>query len=238
MSNRLKARRSGRVRRFSPLWINPFAWYDPSDLSSMWLDTAGTSPVTTDGQSVARIDDKSGNGRHLTQATGSLCPLYKTSGGLHWLQFDGTDDRMAMAGNPTTVVAIAIAARVTSGLTGYRGIACTYNSGGGGSLLLARMTTNKWGTYGGSDQAANTSVLDDSDHVLMMDGTTSGTYYLDGVSDGTYAATSGQDPASVGGIDSQTTAMRLYGLVMRSVAFGADRPALNTYLGSKLGRLI
>ncbi len=71
------------------------AWYDPSDLSHMWQDTAGTVAVTTDGQSVLRIDDKSGNGLHLTQATGALAPLYKTSGGLHWLQFNGTTQFMS-----------------------------------------------------------------------------------------------------------------------------------------------
>lgn len=68
------------------------AWYDPSDLSTLWQDTAGTTPVTADGQSVARIDDKSGNGNHLTQATASKRPVYRTAGGLHWLLFDGVDD--------------------------------------------------------------------------------------------------------------------------------------------------
>lgn len=72
------------------------AWYDPSDLSTLWQDTAGTTPVTADGQSVARIDDKSGNGLNLLQATAGLRPLYKTAGGLHWLEFDGTDDRLTV----------------------------------------------------------------------------------------------------------------------------------------------
>ena len=71
------------------------AWYDPSDLATLWKDTAGTDPVTADGDAVARIDDKSGNGNHLTQATAAARPLYKTAGGLHWLDFDGTDDRLA-----------------------------------------------------------------------------------------------------------------------------------------------
>lgn len=77
------------------------AWFDPSDLSTLWQDTAGTSAVTTDGQSVARIDDKSGNGINLLQATAGSRPLYKTDGTLHWLQFDGADDMAsaAMASN-------------------------------------------------------------------------------------------------------------------------------------------
>lgn len=90
-------RYSTSAAAFSPSDLSLAAWYDPSDTSTLWQDTAGTSPVTADGQSVARMDDKSGNGKHLTQTTGAACPLYKTSGGLHWLQFDGADDYMFRA---------------------------------------------------------------------------------------------------------------------------------------------
>jgi hypothetical protein len=69
-------------------------WYDPSDLSTLWQDTAGTVPITTDGQAVARIDDKSGNGVNATQSTTSKRPLYKTDGSKHWLQFDGSNDNL------------------------------------------------------------------------------------------------------------------------------------------------
>jgi hypothetical protein len=67
-------------------------WYDPSDLSTLWQDSARTTPVTADGDPVGCIDDKSGNGFHLTQATSGKRPLYRTSGGLHWLVNDGIDD--------------------------------------------------------------------------------------------------------------------------------------------------
>jgi hypothetical protein len=80
-----------------PLSLSPAAWYDPSDTSTLWKDTAGTDPVTTDGDAVARIDDKSGNDNHLIQATAANRPLYKTSGGLHWLLFDGTDGLVSSA---------------------------------------------------------------------------------------------------------------------------------------------
>jgi len=48
---------------FSPaiLFANnePGVWYDPSDLSTLFQDTAGTTPVTTPGQTVALMLDKS-----------------------------------------------------------------------------------------------------------------------------------------------------------------------------------
>jgi len=68
-------------------------WFDPSDLSRLFQDGAGTTPVTADGQEVGRMIGQKGN-VILTAAIGKK-PLYKTSGGLHWLQFDGTDDGFA-----------------------------------------------------------------------------------------------------------------------------------------------
>jgi len=57
-------RRGGFSRGgFSPavLFANnePGVWYDPSDLSTLFQDTAGTTPVTTPGQTVALMLDKS-----------------------------------------------------------------------------------------------------------------------------------------------------------------------------------
>lgn len=49
-------------------------WFDFSDLSTMFQDTAGTVPVTAVGQSVARVNDKSGRGNHATQATAGNRP--------------------------------------------------------------------------------------------------------------------------------------------------------------------
>jgi len=85
-------------------------WYDPSDLSTLWQDTAGTTAVTADGQSVARVDDKSGNGNNALQATAGNRPLYKVSSGIHWIAGDGVDDAIdatlsAITGNIMYVIA-------------------------------------------------------------------------------------------------------------------------------------
>ena len=63
--------------------------YDPQRIETLWQDTAGTIPVTADGQLVARIDDRSGNGRHLTQATPGNQYRYRTDGVLKWLHSEG-----------------------------------------------------------------------------------------------------------------------------------------------------
>jgi hypothetical protein len=73
------------------------AWYDPSDLSTMFQDSAGLVPTTADGQPVGLILDKSGRGNHAFQATAASRPLYKTDGTYHWLEFDGVDDSLSTA---------------------------------------------------------------------------------------------------------------------------------------------
>jgi hypothetical protein len=51
-------------RRFNPRSLfaagEQGVWYDPSDLSTMFQDTAGTTPVTAAGQAVGLVLDKSG----------------------------------------------------------------------------------------------------------------------------------------------------------------------------------
>ena len=68
------------------------AWYDPSDLSTLFQDAAGTTPVTADGDPVGLMLDKSGNGNHVVQDIASMRPTLKTDGALYWLDFDGVDD--------------------------------------------------------------------------------------------------------------------------------------------------
>lgn len=51
------------------------AWYGPSDMSTMFQDSAGTTPVTAVEQPVGRILDKSGRGNHATQATTAAKPV-------------------------------------------------------------------------------------------------------------------------------------------------------------------
>jgi len=73
--------------------------YDPSDLSTLWQDSARTTPVTANNDPVGAIDDLSGNGLHLLQ-TGTNRPIYKTDGSRHWIEFAGNgDDYMRSTGN-------------------------------------------------------------------------------------------------------------------------------------------
>lgn len=76
------------------------AWFDPSDFSTMFQDSAGTTPVTAVGQPVGKILDKSGNGNHAIQATAANRPvLQQDANGRYYLAFNGTNSAIAMSGS-------------------------------------------------------------------------------------------------------------------------------------------
>lgn len=87
-----------RAPRFSPASLfaggEHGAFFDPSDLSTMFQDDAGTVPAAV-GSVVGRINDKSGRGNHATQATTANKPILRQSGSLYYLEFDGVDDFLA-----------------------------------------------------------------------------------------------------------------------------------------------
>lgn len=84
------------------------AWFDPSDLTTLFQDVAGTLPVTSDGDPVALMLDKSGNGNHATQPVAAARPTWRSDGNLAWLEFDGVDDRMSVAGVTFTNPALSL----------------------------------------------------------------------------------------------------------------------------------
>jgi len=53
------------------------AWYDPSDLTTLFQDSAGGTPVTAVEQPVGRMLDKSGRGNHATQSTSTSRPVLR-----------------------------------------------------------------------------------------------------------------------------------------------------------------
>lgn len=70
------------------------AWFDFSDLSTLFQASAGTTPITADAQPIGRANAKFGAGAKafdLFQSTTSTKPTFRTDGTKHWAQFDGAD---------------------------------------------------------------------------------------------------------------------------------------------------
>lgn len=85
--------------------------YDPFDYSTMFQDSAGTTPVTGNAQSLGRINDLSGNGSNRVQATLAAKPQTDAKGYLT----DGFDDKMEstvdldLAGTWTHIIKLEMA---------------------------------------------------------------------------------------------------------------------------------
>lgn len=115
------------------------AWYDPSDMSTMFQDVAGTAPVTQVGQAVALIRDKSGRGNHASQSVAASRPIFQVDEFVRpYLNFDGVDDRLVATGTANlfkflhdNTGATVWAGTKASGAAVYHALTSTTNSGSG-----------------------------------------------------------------------------------------------------------
>lgn len=102
-----------REANFTPLALPGLVqWCDISDITTLFQDTAAATPVTTNGQSIGRINDKSSAGTHVTQATATAKPTYMTGiqNGLPVASFDGgdyLDSTLTYLSFPLTIVGVA-----------------------------------------------------------------------------------------------------------------------------------
>lgn len=214
-------------------------WYDPSDLSTLFQDSAGTTPVTADGQPVGKMLDKSGNNFHMTQATSSKRPTFKDSGGLRWLDFDGVDDYMdATTASMAQPNDFSLALRPKSSATNmnfFDGITSR-------EALYRNNTTTAFNMYAGTlSTGSATGINDGTDYVATarfnstsskvrrnrVDGSSvsPGSGALNGLRLGAFS-TSGGGQAD----------FRLYGFIGRDTVFtNTELDNLEPYLGYKAG---
>lgn len=85
----------GVLSGFSPLSLSPALWLDAADPNTLYDATTGGNLVAAGG-TIARWEDKSGNGRHATQATSGSRPTRQTAvkNSKDVARFDGSDDFM------------------------------------------------------------------------------------------------------------------------------------------------
>lgn len=111
-------------------------WYDPSLLTSMYQDSAGTVAAAVDAP-VGRIEDRSGRGNHLGQTVAAARPILRQAAGLNYLEYDGVDDSLESP---------AAGLRILGDLTLAAG---TYKNGGGsyGALLSCQTAPGAVNAY-------------------------------------------------------------------------------------------
>jgi hypothetical protein len=97
------------------------AWYDFGDRTTIFTDTARTTLVSADGQTIKGVTDKSGLGNHLSE--GTVPPTFKDAiqGGRGISRFDSTDQLLGPSGatgslaihGPVTIIVVASLAAIT-----------------------------------------------------------------------------------------------------------------------------
>lgn len=203
--------------------------YDPSDKSTLFQDVAGTVPVTKDGDPVALMRDKSGNNNHATQSVSTARPVYKTDGILHWLAFDGVDDKLAVT------YAISLPQPVSYHL------AVNVISTANGDIINGSIANQRHNIFQFDDKFVffsgaeiNTGIAPSNTPIafrFVFNGTSS-RFAKNGVVSA--AVNVGTDPAKdllIGGI-----AFKFYGLVKISTLIGSSNSSnLDSYLAAKAG---
>lgn len=196
-----------------------------------------TVPVTADSDPVGAMLDKSGNGNHVIQATEANRPLYKTSGGLHWLEFDGSNDFLsdayALAQPNDYVHALRRISTATNvNLIGGPSAGAVTWVNGSDDLLLgsgANFVIASPAPANGTDFVVSARFNGASSRGAVDNGS-----YTTGDAGGS-AASGMQIAASEG---AAVSAIRFYGLVQKSAFTDGEIASLRTYLAAKQGRVL
>ena len=135
--------------------------YDFSNPATLYDATSGGSLVGS-GAAIARAEDVSGNGNHMTQSSSTLRPLRIVAAqrGLDAARFDGTNDYMT-AGDIADIglgtFELAIVFKRSGGSTAVQGyLAKSLYGDGGGRFYLAYETTDSVGSDLGTSQPVYT----------------------------------------------------------------------------------
>lgn len=226
------------------------AWYDPSDLSSMFQNSDGTTAVAV-GDPVGYIADKSGNGNHAIQATSTKRPTLRQDGSLYYLDFEGDDalatsaidftgsDQLTVCSGArkdtdTTMVVGELSANVGTNNGAFRlaSLSNTWRYGAKGTSIVNVNAT----PYGAASLSVLTGLSDISDPVA--------TIRVDGVQKAT--STTSQGTGNLGnhtlnlGARGNGSSLfldgRIYGFVIRDVlSSGSDLTNLEAYMAAKTG---
>lgn len=234
---------------FNPLDASPTLWLDPSDLNTLFTDTAGTTKVTANGQAVRRINNK-GSAPLFYQATAAAAPLYKTDGVYHWLESDGTDDVLTATGYAmSSIIAnnlydLVVGGRFitigTDSANGFSNDPILADTGGVFNAPFAR-SSGLIGAFNwdGSNDVATTAYVAAADFVWNQRHQGGSIYgQLNGGAEVSAASGNTSSVTGVPKIFDYTAGAyanaRFYGAVIRNTAFTTDeKNSLRTWMASK-----
>jgi hypothetical protein len=143
-------------------WLQRRLWSASEYRPDIWLDASDLSALVSAGSTASQLTDKSGNGRHATQATGANQPTISTLNGVQALSTDGTNDMMAGTYAVTLTGAevwlVGQLANNTGATTNYGRLFNLCDAGndyaaGGYIPCIRSLTSGNVGSFSGSIQA-------------------------------------------------------------------------------------
>ena len=145
-------------------------WFDASDLTTLFQDSAGTVPVTTVGQPVGKWLDKSGNNNHAVQNISASRPTYQ-------IDNEGNPN-VTFTKSGTQLVTPSIDFTATAQMTACVGLHVTDSGSAGVALELGADVNSVNGSFlFGAPSSA-------SDHSLYLRGTSTIRAAVNNVVDG------------------------------------------------------
>lgn len=222
------------------------AFYDASDIASLYQDSAGTTAVTAAGQPVGRISDKSGNGLHAIQSTAGARPAWSAdASGRMSLSFDGVDDMLQNATVNITAypLTVAIAVRFPAPAASASIVSLASSGSADWRTIKALNGSNNVEIYERASGRSRAALVPaDSGHVIIAEWTASDVFSeIDGealaVNTTDYATFGsgvrialGQDRAGVGNLYSG----RIHAAVVINKSLSTEEKAkLRQFLGAK-----
>ena len=225
------------VRPLSPKSITGVVlWLDASDISTLYQDSAGSTPVASNADPVGKWADKSTAGKHATQATSTKRFTY-ASGSYPYVVGDAVDDNLSCA-SITSSGDWTLCAVFTRAATTADNIYYLLGTPDGGLYTHGSAVSQKWGLFTGTISGANTTVSGKNLVTVVKSGTDY-TYYLNGSSDGSRTGTAIQlttpDIGNRNGF-ALYNATKVHEItVHNSAVSGANLTALMAYERSKWG---
>jgi len=139
---------------------NPRGWWDMAQSNTLFQNAAGTTPTTTSSQPIARINDRSGNNKHLTNPSSAAWPAYAPTAGPggrpiasfgvnNWLS-----TATAISTSDTTIFVVCAHPNTSGSVWGRGGGITDYLYRPQGNTVLVGFNGSRGGTFGGINNAA------------------------------------------------------------------------------------
>lgn len=231
---------------FNPTTLFPGlrgGWWDPSDMSTLWQDNGRTTQVTAAGQTVGAMDDKSGNGNNVLQATPGKRPTLRNSGSLWWLEFVAANDTSLL----TTI--LAFDTDVSSDVMAFQNVTwgngATFWDGSTGNLgrVCGLVSSPEIATFcSGAGPTDTTNMTVGANHVVtaIWNGASGGSLAVDNNSYNT-GGSFGGNPNGItfgnfgGGGGSGSDSLFFGGIRIQGIMTAPNIASCRTFFGSKAG---